>query len=206
MWDSLRSPTTGCFLSTSAHYPRSRLRNNPFSTLKLACLNGKFLTFGDRFTSMAFDPKILHGVRCQVPYSHHVNCTIVPWGSSSLSVIPLAPINSLHHWMVIRRCLSMFDSKTYFTWIDLYSEWRLNEFEDPGSSFIHLGCDIFRKIKTSNVHCCCTNGHLNQRMMTLSESSVSRTDGCLSYVHENEFIKLSMGMPASARSWKILWR
>ena len=28
------------------------------------------------------------------------------------------------------------------------------------------------------------------------------TDDCLSYIHENEFIKLSMGMPASVRSWK----
>ena len=42
------------FLSTSAHYPRSRSRNTPFSTLKLACLNGRFLTFGDRFSS--FNP------------------------------------------------------------------------------------------------------------------------------------------------------
>jgi len=69
---------TDCFLSTLAHYPRSRSRNNPFSTLKLAFLNGKFPTSGDRFTSMAFDQKILHGVRHQVRYSHHVNCTIVP--------------------------------------------------------------------------------------------------------------------------------
>jgi len=28
------------------------------------------------------------------------------------------------------------------------------------------------------------------------------TDDYLSYVHENEFINLSMGMLASARSWK----
>jgi len=69
---------TDHFLSTSTHYPRSRSRNNPFSTLKLACLNGKFLTSGDKFTSMAFDRKILRGVRCKVPYSHHVNCTVVP--------------------------------------------------------------------------------------------------------------------------------
>ena len=27
-------------------------------------------------------------------------------------------------------------------------------------------------------------------------------DDCLSYVHKNEFIKLSMGMPDLARSWK----
>jgi len=89
-------PMTDHFLSTLAHYPRSWFRNNPFNTLKLACLNGNFLTSSDRFTSMAFDQKILHGVRCQVPYSHHVNCTVVPWGSSSLLVIPLVPVNNLH--------------------------------------------------------------------------------------------------------------
>jgi len=131
------------FLSTSAHYPGSRSRNNPFSTLKLACLNGKFLTSGDMFTSMAFDQNILRGVWYQVHFSHHVNCTVIPWGSSSLSMIPLAPVNSLHHWLVIRRCLSMFDSRTSLTWIDLYFEWISNEIEDPRSSFIHLDCDIY---------------------------------------------------------------
>ena len=94
----------------------------------------------------------------------------------------------------------MFNSRTFFTWIDLYSERRLDKFEDLGSSFIHLGHDIFRKIKTSNVHHYCTDDHPNQSMMALSESSVCHIDDCLSYVHENEFIKLSMGMLASARS------
>ena len=150
----------GHFLSTSAHYPRSWLNNNPFSTLKLACLNVKFLTSGDRFTSMAFDRKILRVVRHQLMYSHHINCTAVPWGSSSLSAIPLAPINSLHHWLVIRRCLSMFNIRTSFhmDWLVLRA---MNEFEDPGSSFIHPGCDIFKKIKTSNVHHSCTDNHQN---------------------------------------------
>ena len=40
--------------------------------------------------------------------------TVLPWGSLSLSVIPLAPVNNLHYWLVIRRCLSMFDSRTFF--------------------------------------------------------------------------------------------
>ena len=89
------------------------LGTTPFSTLKLACLNGKFLAFSDRFTSMAFNWEILPGVRRQVPFSHHANCTVVPWGSLSLLVIPLAPVNSLHHWLVIGRCLSMFESRTF---------------------------------------------------------------------------------------------
>ena len=92
---------------------------------------------------MTFDRKILRGVRRQVLYSHHVNCTAVPWGSLSLLVIPLALVNGLHYWPVIKRCLSMFDFSAILTWIDLYLEWRSNEFEDPGSSFIHPGCDIY---------------------------------------------------------------
>ena len=116
------------------------------------------------------------------PFSHHVNCTVVPWGSLSLLVIPLMPVNSLHHWLVIRRCLSMFDSKTFFTWIELYSEWRLAEFEDPGSSFIHLGYDIFRNIKTSSVHHCRTDDHPNQRMMCPYHQSVTQMIVCPMYM------------------------
>ena len=114
-------PTMSHFLSTSTHYQRIWLRNTPFSTLKLACLNGKFLTSGERFTSLAFNRKILRGVRRQVLYSQHVNCTVVPWGSSSFSVIPLVLVNSLHHWLVIRQCLSMFDFRT-----SLHMDWLVH--------------------------------------------------------------------------------
>ena len=105
-------PVTDHFLSTSTHYPRSWSRNTPLSTLKLACLNGKFLTPGDRFSSLAFDREIPCGVRRQVIYSHPVDCTVVPWGSSSLSVIPLVLVNGFHYWPVIKRCLSMFDASS----------------------------------------------------------------------------------------------
>ena len=193
---------TGHFLSTSAHYPRSRLRDNPFSTLKLACLNGKFLTSGDRYTSMTFDQKILRGVRRQVLYSRHVNCTAVPWGSLSLLVIPLALVNGLHHWPVIKRCLSMFDFSVILTWIDLYLEWRSNEFEDPGSSFIHPGCDIYSGYKDIwYVHYYSRWSSYSKDDNFSRELSVyHQTVVC--YMYQNEFIKLSMGMPASARSWK----
>ena len=175
------------FLSTSAHYPRSWSRNTTLSTLKLACLNGKFLTPGDRYTSMTFDRKIFRGVRRQVLYSHHVNCTAVPWGSLSLSVIPLALVNGLHHWPVIKRCLSMFDFRTFLTWIGLYFEWRSDEIEDLGSSFIHPGCDIYSgKIKTLNVHHCCTDNHPLKRMMALPESSIyTQTIVCPMYMEMN---------------------
>ena len=149
----------GHFLSTSTHYPRSRPRDNDFSTLKLACLNGKFLTSSDRFTSMAFDRKILCGVRHWIMYSHHVNCTAVPWGSLSLSMIPLVPVTSLHHWLVIRRCLSMFDTRTSFNMDRVVLRVNIEWVWRPKSSFIHPSCDIFRKIKTSNVLYICTDNH-----------------------------------------------
>jgi len=53
MWDSLRPSYDGSLLVDISSL------SNPFSTLKLACLNGKFLTSGDRFTSMAFDERCL---------------------------------------------------------------------------------------------------------------------------------------------------
>ena len=164
---------TGHFFSTSSHYPRSWPRNNPFITLKLACLNGKFLTSGDMFTSMAFDRKILHGVWRQVPFSHHVNCTVVPWGSSSLSVTPLVLVNNLHHWLVIRWCLSMFNSKTFSHGSTCTPSEDWTRFEDTGSSFIHPGYNIFKNIKTSNVHHFQTNDHPNQRMMSLNHQSAT---------------------------------
>ena len=173
------------FLSTSAHYPRSRSMDTPFSTLKLACLNGKFLTSGDKYTSMTFDRKILHGVRRQVLYSHHVNYTVVPWGSLSLLVIPLALVNGLHYWPVIKRCLSMFDFSAILTWIDLYLEWRSNEFEDLGSSFIHPGCDIYSgNIKAFAMYIIAADDHPTQRMIIFTKIISLPSDDRLFYVQK----------------------
>lgn len=163
------------------------LGTTPFSTLKLACLNGKFLTSDDRYTSMTFDWKILRGVRRQVLYSHHANCTAIPWGSLSLLVIPLALVNGLPHWPVIKWCLSMFDLTTFLTWIGLYLEWRSNEFEDPGSSFIHPGYDIYSGIiKTLT---CRTLQHRQssyQRIVISAGSSVyHQTIVCPMYIKMN---------------------
>jgi hypothetical protein len=67
-----------------------------FSTLKLACLNGKFLTFDSRFTSWTSDQKSPSGVRHQLIYSQSMDCTIVPWESLTLMVISLALVNGIH--------------------------------------------------------------------------------------------------------------
>jgi hypothetical protein len=81
--------------STSAHYPGLRLRKS-FSTLELACLNGKFLTFDSRFTSLTSDRKILSVVRHQLIYSQLMDFTVVPWDSLTLMVISLALVNGIH--------------------------------------------------------------------------------------------------------------
>jgi hypothetical protein len=86
---------TSLFLSTSAHYPKSRLRNY-LSTLKLACLNGKFLAFDSGFTSLTPDREIPLSVRHQLIYSQSMDCTIVPWESLALMVISLALVNGIH--------------------------------------------------------------------------------------------------------------
>jgi hypothetical protein len=67
-----------------------------FSTLKLACLNGKFLAFDSGFTSLTPDQEIPSGVRHQLIYSHSLDCTIVPWESLTLMVISLALVNDIH--------------------------------------------------------------------------------------------------------------
>jgi hypothetical protein len=81
--------------STSAHYPGLRLRNY-FSTLKLACLNGKFLAFDSGFTLLTPDREIPSGVRHQLIYSQSMDCTIVPWESLTSMVISLALVNGIH--------------------------------------------------------------------------------------------------------------
>jgi hypothetical protein len=67
-----------------------------FSTLELACLNGKFLAFDSGFTSLVPDRKILSIVRHQLIYSQLADCTVVPWGSLTLMVISLALVNGIH--------------------------------------------------------------------------------------------------------------
>jgi hypothetical protein len=79
-------------LSTSSHYPRSRLRNYlvPWS---LHASMASFLAFDSGFTSLTPDQKIPSDVRHQIIYSHSMDCTIVPWESLILMVISLALVN-----------------------------------------------------------------------------------------------------------------
>jgi hypothetical protein len=67
-----------------------------FSTLELACLNGKFLAFDSGFTLLTSDRKIPLIVRHQLIYSQLMDCTIVPWESLTSMVISLALVNGIH--------------------------------------------------------------------------------------------------------------
>lgn len=100
-------------------------QKHPSSTLRLAYINGKFLSSDDRLTVLSFNRKTLYGVQHQNIYSHHAECIVVPWESLSLSVISLVSINNLHHWLVIRWCLPMFDLRSHFHMVRLILEWMI---------------------------------------------------------------------------------
>ena len=87
------------------------------------------------------------------------------------------------------------------TWIDLYIEWRSEEIEDPGSSFIHPGCDIYSGYKDIWYvhHCSRWSSYSKDDNFSRELSVYHQTIVCS--MCQNEFIKLSMGMPTSARSW-----
>jgi hypothetical protein len=65
---------TSFFLSTSAHYSESRLRNYlvPWS---LHASMASFLAFDSGFTSLIPDHKIASNVRLHLIYSHSLDCT-----------------------------------------------------------------------------------------------------------------------------------
>ncbi len=70
----------------------------PFQYLRLAYINGKFLSSGDRLTSLAFDRKTLYGVQHQIIYSHHVKCTVI-----------IKCTMALHSWSTIHGSISVYD-------------------------------------------------------------------------------------------------
>ena len=85
-------PVTIFVLLTSAHYPKSRLRNYlvPWS---LHASMASFLAFDSGFTSLTPDRKIPSDVRHQLIYSHSMDCTMVPWESLTSMVISLTLVN-----------------------------------------------------------------------------------------------------------------
>jgi hypothetical protein len=83
------------FLSTSAHYPGTRLRNYLVPWSLHASMAG-FFALDSGFTSLIPDREIPSSVRPQLIYSHSLDCTIIPWGSLTSMVISLALVNGFH--------------------------------------------------------------------------------------------------------------
>jgi hypothetical protein len=83
---------TSLVLSTSTHYPKTRLRNYLVPWNLHASMAG-FLTFDNGFSSLTPDREIPLNVRPQLIYSHSLDCTSVPWESLTLMVISLALVN-----------------------------------------------------------------------------------------------------------------
>ena len=122
MWDTSRPSSDESLLVYIRTLSKKATEKHPFSTLRLAYINGKFLASDNKLTSLAFDRKNLYGVRHQNIHSHYATCTAVPWGSLSLSVIYLTSVNYLHHWLVIRWCLPMFGFKSHICMVRLVLE------------------------------------------------------------------------------------
>jgi hypothetical protein len=98
MWDTSRP---SCDESCSVDFNTLSVIKTEklFSTLKLACLNRKFLAFDSGFTSLTPDRGIPSSVRHQLIYSKSMDCTIVPWESLTLMVISLALVNGyINDW------------------------------------------------------------------------------------------------------------
>jgi hypothetical protein len=86
---------TSIFLSTSALYPRKRLRNY-LVPQSLHASMAVFFAFDSGFTSLVPAREILSSVRPRLIYSHLFDCTRVPWGSLTSLVISLALVNIFH--------------------------------------------------------------------------------------------------------------
>jgi hypothetical protein len=88
---------TSFVLSTSAHYPDTRLRNSSVPWRLHASMAG-FLTFDSGFTSSTPARNIPLTVRLQLTNSHSMDCTRVPWESLKSMVISLADAGASLHF------------------------------------------------------------------------------------------------------------
>jgi hypothetical protein len=86
---------TSIFLSTSAHYPGTRLRDHLVPWSLHASMAG-FFAFNSGFTSLDPNWKIPSNFQLQIIHSHSLDCTRVPWESLTSMVISLALVNGFH--------------------------------------------------------------------------------------------------------------
>jgi len=82
------------------------------STLDLACHNGKLFANDDKFTSLDFD-QVISWVFDFSSYIHIIWIMMIAhWGPFSLLVVSLMLVNSLHHWLGIKRLSNILDINT----------------------------------------------------------------------------------------------
>jgi len=115
-------PMMSLVLSTSAHYPESRLRNYlvPWS------LHASMASFSLSTVGLHHWPpnrEIMSSVQHQLIYSQSMDCTIVPWESLTSMVISLTLVNGIHQWPVIKWFLPCSTSTHVITWSDSYFGW-----------------------------------------------------------------------------------
>lgn len=128
---------TGRLLPTSAHYPGDGSRD-PFGTLQLACLNGKFFTPDGQLTSLVTDwviPGVFNFNSC---FTLRGLYWIVPWEPLALSMVPLVLVNGLHHLPIIRKFSIMLDLNTSIRMLE-FVLWSVG-FKTPNSDHICSGC------------------------------------------------------------------
>ena len=90
----------------SNQYPESSLRNIIFQYHKACYSIDKILSFGPltKIFCLAFDIKL--STHAYEMYCSTLRAININGGS-------LEFVNSSHHWLVIKRCLTMFDYKSY---------------------------------------------------------------------------------------------
>ena len=112
-------PLTSLFMSTTAYHPGLKLRTYPIPWNSHASMMG-ILIFDSGFYTI--DP-------CwEIPWLFDFNsfihilleCTTIPWESSSLLVISLTLAKSIHQWLVIKWFLPCSTPTLFFTWLELY--------------------------------------------------------------------------------------
>lgn len=93
---------------------------------------------------------MLCGVQIQLIHSEHMDFTMVPWETLASSVVSLASINDLHHWLIIKWCLSCLNPAHLFTWLESYNE-RSNEWDRrPWIEFHPSGMRFHDSYKITN--------------------------------------------------------
>ena len=99
----------------SKHHPRSLLRNIIFQYHEACYIIDKILGSGPLIEIFCFAFDIKSSIQACKLYCNTLRTININGGS-------LAFVNNSHHWLVIKRCLTMFDYKSYICMARLVPE------------------------------------------------------------------------------------